>query len=413
MATGGRNAAAELVSTGISAPTMASGVRSLMAQGVWESIEGRATTALSSLMRATTLLESASPSLLLPDTPVALTALVAIHTGDLDVAEAALRRAIDRDLGGPVASTRHRLLLAWTAMLRGQFGQSRQLIEDGVAGVAEADWSPRDELFIRGLQLGIARRTSDVPGLIAAWNTGRDILWRHPVDLFALLPLGEFTIAAARLRESARVSLQLADVWRLLQDLGDPVIWSAIPHWCGVQAAILNNRPTDVEPHATALVRGATASSFAAALAAAGRAWMEVLVGEVEPASVQAAAHRLQEVGLSWDASRLLAQAAARSRDRRVISTLMQMARALQSPDESATSNGANGSDRSVTALTARELEVAELLLQGKTYRDIGQHLYIAPKTVEHHVARMKQRIGASGRSDLLIRLRVLVEHRH
>ena len=82
-------AAAELVSTGISAPTMASGVRSLMAQGVWESIEGRATAALSSLMRATTLLESASPSLLLPDTPVALTALVAIHTGDLDVAEAA------------------------------------------------------------------------------------------------------------------------------------------------------------------------------------------------------------------------------------------------------------------------------------------------------------------------------------
>ena len=152
MATGGRGGG--LVSTGISAPTMASGVRSLMAQGVWESIEGRATAALSSLMRATTLLESASPSLLLPDTPVALTALVAIHTGDLDVAEAALRRAIDRDLGGPVALTRHRLLLAWTAMLRGHFGQSRQLIEDGVAGVAEADWSPRDELFIRACNSG-------------------------------------------------------------------------------------------------------------------------------------------------------------------------------------------------------------------------------------------------------------------
>ena len=44
--------------------------------------------------------------------------------------------------------------------------------------------------------------------------------------------------------------------------------------------------------------------------------------------------------------------------------------------------------------------------LNGQTYREIGGRLYISAKTVEHHVSRMRQRLGASSRSDLLDRLR-------
>jgi DNA-binding CsgD family transcriptional regulator len=50
------------------------------------------------------------------------------------------------------------------------------------------------------------------------------------------------------------------------------------------------------------------------------------------------------------------------------------------------------------------------LLLRNQTYREIGERLFISPKTVEHHVARMKQRIGARRRSDLFSELRVLTE---
>lgn len=50
-----------------------------------------------------------------------------------------------------------------------------------------------------------------------------------------------------------------------------------------------------------------------------------------------------------------------------------------------------------------------ELLLQQRTYREIGQELFISPKTVEHHVARIKQRLGASQRADLLARLRATI----
>jgi DNA-binding CsgD family transcriptional regulator len=56
--------------------------------------------------------------------------------------------------------------------------------------------------------------------------------------------------------------------------------------------------------------------------------------------------------------------------------------------------------------LSDREREVARLVVAGQTYREIGGRLYISAKTVEHHVSRMRQRLGASNRSDLLARLR-------
>ena len=49
---------------------------------------------------------------------------------------------------------------------------------------------------------------------------------------------------------------------------------------------------------------------------------------------------------------------------------------------------------------------LARLVIAGQTYREIGGRLYISAKTVEHHVSRMRQRLGAGTRSDLLARLR-------
>ena len=58
--------------------------------------------------------------------------------------------------------------------------------------------------------------------------------------------------------------------------------------------------------------------------------------------------------------------------------------------------------------LSDREREVAELVLLGLTYREIGARLYISAKTVEHHVARIRRRIGAGSRSELLSMLRAM-----
>ncbi|WP_238554010.1 response regulator transcription factor [Gordonia sp. KTR9] len=43
---------------------------------------------------------------------------------------------------------------------------------------------------------------------------------------------------------------------------------------------------------------------------------------------------------------------------------------------------------------------------QGLTHREIGERLYISAKTVEHHVARIRRRLDAGSRSELLAALR-------
>ena len=61
------------------------------------------------------------------------------------------------------------------------------------------------------------------------------------------------------------------------------------------------------------------------------------------------------------------------------------------------------------SALSHREREVAELLLLGMPYRDIGGQLFISAKTVEHHVARIRRRLGAGSRSEMLSMLRTML----
>jgi DNA-binding CsgD family transcriptional regulator len=179
-----------------------------------------------------------------------------------------------------------------------------------------------------------------------------------------------------------------------------------------VQAAILSGDPASLGPHATALVTAARTNRFAAALAAAGRSWLHVLNDDIDAAAVVAAAEGLGAVGLAWDGSRVAGQAAARAADPRDRTALLSCARSLAEDDDAtpvvrgtATAEAAPEPIRGCQ-LSSREREVAELLVAGQTYREVGGRLFISAKTVEHHVARIRQRLGASNRSDLLARLR-------
>lgn len=46
-------------------------------------------------------------------------------------------------------------------------------------------------------------------------------------------------------------------------------------------------------------------------------------------------------------------------------------------------------------------------MLQGLTYKEIGQRLYLSAKTIEHHMARIRRRSNAASRQELLARLSV------
>ena len=51
--------------------------------------------------------------------------------------------------------------------------------------------------------------------------------------------------------------------------------------------------------------------------------------------------------------------------------------------------------------LTGREREVAELIAQGLTNRQIGGRLFIAERTVDTHVSRILAKLGCSSRAQV------------
>ena len=398
-------------------PTLLAGAEELMAQGVVHSVTGSPTAALSELTRAAALLESSHRAALLPDTPAALAALVAVHCGELDVAQSVLERAVRVRLGGRATAVRHRLLLGWIALFRGATGAARVAL-----ATAESPGEPRDEFLAAALEVALARRTGDLAALMPAWGRAREAIVRHPVDLFVLQQLGELVVAAARLRETSWIRPHLDEAAALLDRLGNPALWAAPLHWSGLQAAIVAESREEASRHAAAVVAAAGGSRYAAALAAAAPHWVAMLDAEVDAEAVEAAARGLHAVGLAWEGGRLAGQAAIRTRDRKAMSALLGCARALQATGPAVRPEASDAEDDATAPmafpesddpgdgpLSEREREVAALVVEGLTYKQIGERLFISAKTVEHHVARMRQRLGSGSRGELFAHLRQIV----
>ncbi len=71
-------------------------------------------------------------------------------------------------------------------------------------------------------------------------------------------------------------------------------------------------------------------------------------------------------------------------------------------------SSSARGEQSHVRPLQGRELDVLRLVVQGKTDKEIGQELFISPRTVQNHLTRIREKTGLRRRSELT---RWAVEH--
>ena len=60
--------------------------------------------------------------------------------------------------------------------------------------------------------------------------------------------------------------------------------------------------------------------------------------------------------------------------------------------------------------LTAREKTVFELLITGKTTKEIATVLKISEKTVRNHISKVMQKLGVKGRSSAVVELLKLKE---
>ncbi|WP_375385884.1 LuxR C-terminal-related transcriptional regulator [uncultured Microbacterium sp.] len=384
----------------------------LLTRGLRDSVDGPAQSALTDLVRASEMYSASAAAGPSPELPAVIAAIAAINLGELDVASSVLDTALQDRHGWA-----HDRLLLWRTWVALQQEHAHD-VESAVQSIAPVSrsLSPRDRLLFDAISLAIARRYHDATAVIGAWRGARESLLRARFDVFSHLPLGEFVLTAARVGQSDRMRPHFDGALAQIARLGSPPLWSAHPHWTGIQQAILLGRPGDLAPHARALVDAAPHNPLAAMMAQAGRVWTSVLAGTVNADVVEKAALGLATVGLAWDGARLAGHGAGRTQDRRTISRLLACARRLHPREELRPATleedtvSAPAKPRSYDDLSPREREVAALVIEGKTYAEIGTAIFISPRTAEHHIARIRRRLGATTRSDLISKLRAVID---
>ena len=72
----------------------------------------------------------------------------------------------------------------------------------------------------------------------------------------------------------------------------------------------------------------------------------------------------------------------------------------LEEPVAITTSPEVPASPAASVGLTRREAEVLALVAEGRTNRQIGQALFITPKTASVHVSRILAKLGVAGRGE-------------
>lgn len=371
--------------------------------------------ALADLVRATDLYTRTRTTAAIPELPAVIAAVVALNLGGLATAASIIDEAIGGQHGGQWGHRRLLLWRAWIAVQQARPAEARTALDQ--ARARANDTSARDALLASAIEVGIARRYDDAAGLEQAWQRTRGTILRTDVDLYLLHPLTELVCSATRLGDIEWIRPHFQHALDLCSRLEEAPLWSAHLRWAGVQQGILAGRPELLAPHAKALVTASAHSRVASIMARAGRVWTSVLAGSVDADAIEAAATDLASIGLIWDAARLAGHGAGRTDDRKTAARLLACARALHptetgqrvlpSPDESTSAENA-----AEEILSEREIEIARLVLQGKTYAEIGEGIYISPRTVEHHIAHIRRRLGATSRSDVLAKLRLLLEGR-
>ncbi|MHA6779916.1 helix-turn-helix transcriptional regulator [Pseudonocardia saturnea] len=280
------------------------------------------------------------------------------------------------------ATPRGALLTAWLDLRTGRLAEVRA----GLTAATGRSVLRRDAVLAAAVSVGLARR-ADPANLADTWRVVAPAVAGADVELLQLDVWGELSVAAAAVSEPTAHIAEAMEA--AITRAGRPPWAVAAGRWWRVQRAAAGTGTTRVEP---APVPGG--SAYLDAIGAATAAWSVVLAGEVDAEAVLRAGSGLVEVGRPWEASALCADALQRATDPVAAKRLLAAGRAMRG----------RGPSRRVThgGLSARECEIGTLVLDGHTQREIGARLFISPKTVEQHVAKLRMKLEASTRAELV-----------
>ncbi len=405
-------------------------VMGAVAGAVDDLARGQQRAALAGLVQAADDFDRLRPTAPLGFTPHGVGALAALLTGDLVAVEHLCSQAVAHGSGGPGEDLFHHLVRAYGRLVRGDYRSALELgrrhrrpdlvsepggFGDGDtndAGTGAGDYSgptvdalalpQRDRLVLAALEAAIARRSGDTTRLRASWQAAEQALLRPSTTWLLLDVFTELLAAGARLGDRRRVEPVMAELSAQALALPSSGPGPTAGWWLRLQVAIAGDDNGSVAEAADALAGLAPTDERSLARVQAGAVWAGIVAGKATEAQVVAASERMSAVGDGWEASRLLGQAALDEDDPRVARRLLEMARV------SATEPVETSGDDALLALglSDREAEVALMVVEGRTHKEIGAQLFISPKTVEHHVAKIRQKLGATSRAELVATIR-------
>jgi DNA-binding CsgD family transcriptional regulator len=275
---------------------------------------------------------------------------------------------------------RRLLVTAWLDLRSGRLADAR-------AGVVAASATPvlrRDAVLAAAVSVGLARRAGDRNALRETWHRVAPVVMGADVEILLLDAWGELATAA----EPVDRELITAGMTAAVARAGNPAWAMETLAWWALQRAT-----TAAEAQTAAALLPDTPRGRA------GQVWAAVLSGTVDPTAVREAAAALAD--RPWEAAALCGAAAARVTDPALVKRLLGKGRALRAT--------VTAEEATAGVLSKRERSVGELLLDGLTHKEIGAQLYISPKTVEQHVARIRQKLPATNRAELIAALRAAI----
>jgi DNA-binding CsgD family transcriptional regulator len=401
-----REAVARVDSGASGVPTTLRVAHAKLLRGLSSSLTPAVGSAFDDLIRASETYGDSGDTGPVPELPAVIAAIGAINIGELDTAANILGDALMEEHGGPWARSRLLLWAAWVAV-------HRQHPEESAARLADVDasvlpLSSREVLIRDAVMLAHVRRYGSIDELRALWGRVRDDVRHVESDLYLMHPLREFIETAPLFDDVDRVTPTIETLTGILRGLGDPTMWSAPLLWSGFQRALVSRDTHSQGQAARSLSAAARGSRFTAALSAAAGEWTRTRIDDGDIDRIERVASRLSDMGLAWEGARLAISLSERARERRAATRLAAFGRALH-PNAAPGSSGNDVALGDRGLLSAREREVAGLVLSGMTYAEIGETIFISPRTAEHHIARIRRRLGATSRTDLIAKLQAIV----
>lgn len=334
-----------------------------------------------------------------PATPQLIQAVIAAKFGDLAAAERAVEAAVDEQTTGLLHHRSHLLMLAWLAARRGRLDDATATLRL----VAADQLTPQQRLWRAAVECAIAVRDPEAASVGSAVDSAIDAIDGVGTHLYDIEIVGDAAAAATRARGSAAPDL-LAPFEALANQLDEHGRIAAELAWARLSAALASDDITAIAERAHTVTRHRSAGPFMAARREAADVLASAGSTAVNAARAELAARRLGESGATHEAARMCGVLAVLSTTEADTRRLLKESRTWRA--QRTQLRTAASPDRGVIRLSDQEERVAQLVLDGHTHKQIGSTLFISAKTVEHHVAHIRTKLGAGSRAELLASVR-------